>query len=84
MKDAWIHAGIAAILTLLFWFLPIEIYLVTLWYMWELSQRVAKDSLKRGVLHWWDIRKWSTTAQREFYFPAASSLLVCLALRIFI
>ena len=39
------------------------------WYCWELAQRIAKDTEKRGALYWWNINLWSNTAKDEAIWP---------------
>lgn len=76
-KDKYIHAGIATAMTIIYsltpsWLLPLLAVSVH-WYCWELAQRVAKDTEKRGVIHWWNINLWSSTAQNEAIWPIASA-----------
>jgi hypothetical protein len=80
LKDIGIHAGVAMILAAIAIMMPDGLYkavsLVVFWYSWELSQRVAKDDEKRGLLYWWNVLRWSAQAKMEFIVPAVVSVIV--------
>lgn len=77
MEDKVIHTLVAIAMVLIYSLIPEPIGIVLAvmvhWYCWELAQRVAKDTEKRGVLYWWLISLWSNTARDEAIWPMAGA-----------
>lgn len=79
-EDKVIHALIAIAMVLVYSLIPEPIGIVLAvmahWYCWELAQRVAKDTEKRGVLYWWNINLWGSTARDEAIWPMAGACII--------
>jgi hypothetical protein len=81
-KDILTHMLVAIAVTIFVLLIPvyaaIAVLLIGIWYAWELGQRITLDAivLNRGVLYWWDIRKWGDQAKKEFLAPASGSMLI--------
>lgn len=77
VEDKVIHTLVAIAMVIVYSLIPGPIVIVLAvmahWYCWELAQRVAKDAEKRGVLYWWNINLWSSTAQNEAIWPMAGA-----------
>lgn len=78
MKDHHIHACAAFVMVLLYTsvsnlILP-TLAVVVSFLMWELGQRISKDEEKKGVLYWYRIDRWGSTAIKEFVWPAVTAI----------